>query len=386
MTDRGETANARIQQFLAEADPRLTGVLFIDLAAIAANYRLLSGTCAPAKCAGVIKANAYGLGVVRVASTLAGVGCDTFFVATLREAESLKEAVGDAVIYVLDGLLPGTGPVFTSNEFRPVLNSLADVREWDEHCRSAGAQGKAAIQLDTGMTRLGLSPAELAELAGQPELLATFETVLVMSHVACADEPNHPKNAQQLARFREMRQLLSPRPASFANSAGVFLGRSYHFDLARPGIALYGGRAVMGEPNPMATVVHLYGRIVQVRQTTEPVTVGYGATHSLDPPRRLATVAAGYADGYPRHASASSTDPGATVRLAGHAVPVIGRISMDLIVLDVSDLPEDVAQRGGWVELLGAKVTVDDLADRAGTIGYEILTRLGRRYHRIYLD
>jgi alanine racemase len=240
------------------------------------------------------------------------------------------------------------------------------------------------VHIDTGMNRLGLPAAEVVELAGEASLFEAFEMCLVMSHLACADEAGNPLNQRQRARFDALRALLPPAPASLANSGGVFLGRDFHYDLVRPGIALYGGRAAEGEPSPMQWVVQLQARILQVRPCAVGDTVGYGATYVCDRPMRVATIACGYADGFLRAISRVGRSSGAVGFLGPHSVPIIGRVSMDLITLDVTDVPETLAQRGAWIEVLGARTTIDDLTDRAGTIGYELLTRLGRRVHRIY--
>ena len=374
-----------IARHLADVDPSATGVLFVDLSAIARNYRAIAGLCSTAECSGVVKANAYGLGLRAVASALANAGCATFFVATLAEAQSLRDQLPDARVYVLNGLLPGTASQFRNRGLRPVLNSLVEVQEWIAESRDTGEMGYAAVQFDTGMTRLGLTPKESATLAESTELTEATRPTLKMSHLACADEQRHEQNSMQLKAFRDVCSR-HQGTASLANSAGTMLAGDYHFDLVRPGVALYGGRAVADVPNPMSPVVHLYGRILQIREIDATVHVGYGATHRVTGPRRLATVAAGYADGYFRHLSATHERSGASVLVGGCKAPVVGRISMDLTVVDVSRVPAEQVVRGGWAELIGFDMTVDDVADCAGTIGYEVLTRLGRRYRRIYLE
>jgi alanine racemase len=235
------------------------------------------------------------------------------------------------------------------------------------------------------MSRLGLPEDELETLASEPERLDGIELALVMSHLACADEPGHPLNAEQLARFSAARARLPTAMASFANSSGIFLGAEYHFDLGRPGVALYGINPTPGRPNPMRQVVRLQGKILQVREIDAPRTVGYGATHRAAGPTRVATVAVGYADGYLRSLSNRGS-----AWLGNQRVPVVGRVSMDLITLDVTGASPDSAHPGAFVDLIGPELsadpelTVDDVAAAAGTIGYEILTALGQRYHRIY--
>jgi alanine racemase len=291
-----------------------------------------------------------------------------------------------AAIYILDGLLPGAATYYAGFDLRPCLGSLAEVREWAAFCRATGRRLAAAIHIDTGMNRLGLPAAEVDLLAAETDLFADIDLKLVMSHLACADDPAHAMNRHQRTAFDALRARLPKAPASLANSGGVFLGPDFHYDLVRPGIALYGGRALDGQPNPMRWVVQLQARILQVRETPAGASVGYGATYVCERPTKIATIACGYADGFLRAISRVGRSSGAVGFLGPHPVPIIGRVSMDTITLDVTDVPSVLAQRGAWVEVMGARTTVDDLTDRAGTIGYELLTRLGRRVHRIHLD
>ena len=367
--------------------PEARAVLTIDLAALRANWGALNAASGLAECAGVIKADAYGLGIEQIAHALVDEGCKTFFVATLTEARIVRLAHPPARIFVLDGLLPGAAAHYTGFDLCPCLSSLDEVREWAAWCDATGRRLPAALHIDTGMHRLGLSAAELDQLVGpEGSLLARFELVLVMSHLACADVRGHPLNELQLQRFRAMRAKLPPAPASLANSGGVFLGPDYHFDLVRPGIALYGGRAFEGHENPMHWVVRLQARILQVRNVKAGDSIGYGATFTAERDSRVATLACGYADGFLRALSGPTGRPGPVGYIGEHQVPVVGRVSMDLITVDVTGVPERAACRGAWVEVLGARTTIDDLTDMAGTIGYELLTRLGRRVHRIYAE
>lgn len=361
-------------------------VLTIDLAALRSNWARLNQETGKAECAGVIKADAYGLGLEQIVTALRDGGCETFFCASIGEAQRVRTVVPGAAVYVLDGLLPGAAPAYSGFDLRPCLASIAEVREWVAYCDATGRKLRAALNIDTGMNRLGMPPSEVAELAAEPALLERFDCSLVMSHLACADDRRHPMNRRQKARFDELRAMLPKLPASLANSGGVFLGPDYHYDLVRPGIALYGGRAVEAEPNPMRWVVQLQARILQVRPCAVGETVGYGASFACERPTRIATIACGYADGFLRAISGKSGHSGAVGFIGEHPVPIIGRVSMDLITVDVTDVPEVHAQRGAWVEVMGARTTIDDLTDRAGTIGYELLTRLGRRVHRIYQD
>ncbi len=354
------------------------GILTIDLDAVAANWRLIRDAVAPqgARAAAVVKADSYGLGADRVARRLAAEGCRSFVVASLDEGMAVRAVIGpDPAILVLGGPFAGCEGDFTAHDLTPVLNSPEQMRRWADK----GGGRPSVLHVDTGMSRLGLTPDEVGDLADSP-LLAAVRPVLLMSHLACADESGHPMNAQQLARLQAAQQRLGIPRASFANSSGVFLGPAYHFHLVRPGMALYGLNPTPGAANPMAPVVRLEARIIQVRAVDEGMTVGYGATHQIAGPRRLATVAAGYADGLLR-----SLSNRAFGWLEGVRVPLVGRVSMDLIIFDVTEVPEAQAQAGALVELVGPHQSADDLADLAGTIGYEVLTALGRRYHRHYL-
>jgi len=332
----------------------------------------------------VVKADAYGLGMAEVAPALARAGCKTFFVATLGEAAELRALLLDATIYVLGGLLKDTGPVYRALGLRPVLNSAAEVEEWAAFCSAVRAKLPAAIHIDSGMNRLGLSADEVASLARAKGLLGTFELTLLMSHLACADEPDHAKNETQRKTFDSLRAKLPKAPASLANSAGILLGRAYHYDLVRPGIALYGGKASRTGADRFAPVVELSGRILQVRDVPAGETVGYGATRMLKRPSRIATLAVGYADGFFRSLSVADGKQGLQVYLGPHPAPLLGRVSMDLITVDVTDVPEEHARRGAFVELIGKQIPAHHLAAHAGTIDYEVLTNLGARARRRY--
>jgi alanine racemase len=286
---------------------------------------------------------------------------------------------------VLGGLLPDTAPIFEQHNLRPVLNSEAEVTEWAEHCASQGRTLPAALHIDSGMNRLGLSAAEVERVARRDSLWTAFELALVMSHLACSDEVGHPKNERQRKLFDTLRAELPDASASFANSAGILLGKQHHYDMVRPGIALYGGKAIASGDNPFQPAVAWFGRILQVRDVAPGETVGYGATRTLKHPTRIAVVAVGYADGFFRSLSVKDEQTGLSVYIEGHAAPILGRVSMDLITVDVTSLPESIAQRGGWVELIGPNLTAQEMAHHAGTIDYEILTNLGTRALRRYI-
>ncbi|MBM3544918.1 MAG: alanine racemase [Alphaproteobacteria bacterium] len=362
-----------------------TAILTIDLDALAANYHRLRELAGTAECAAVVKADAYGIGMAQAAPVLWRAGCRTFFVATLTEAKALRALLPDAVIYVFSGLLPGTAEIYRAHDLRPVLNSLEEIKEWAEYGRSVGAKLPCAVHIDSGMNRLGLSADEVDAVSATRDLWPALTLSLVMSHLACADDPDHPKSGTQRKAFDRLRALLPQAIASLANSAGILLGADYAYDMVRPGIALYGGHPRRQGPNPFRPVVHLAGRILQVRNVAAGETVGYGATRSFKRPARIATVASGYADGVLRALSAGDDADGLVVSIAGHAAPVIGRVSMDLITIDVTAVPEEHSRRGAFVELIGPNVTAQEFAARAGTIDYEVLTSLGRRALRRYI-
>ena len=376
----------------ASAKPALTagppaaqagGVLTIDLGALCENWHTLAQRALPSECAAVVKADAYGCGLEPVAKALARAGCKTFFVADLDEARRARAAAPDAAIYVLGGLMPGTGPAFAEINARPVIGNLLELAEWDAFVAAAEWNGGAALHVDTGMNRLGVTPDEAAALA--PRIRAENHGIaLLMSHLACAQTPEHPLNRKQIDLFREIRLLYRGIPSSLANSSGVFLGDAAHCDVVRPGVALYGVNPTPGRANPMRPVVGLQARILQVRHVARGEGVGYDAAWTARHASRIAIVAVGYGDGFPRAAGATDSTPGVDAIIAGKRCPIAGRVSMDLIAIDVSDLPEGAARRGEMATLIGDGISVDTVANIAGTIGYEILTRLGRRYHRIY--
>jgi alanine racemase len=359
------------------------GVLTVDLDAIIANWRKLEKTAVPAECAGVVKADAYGCGIEQVSRALAAAGCKTFFVATLDEARKLRAALPQATIYTLNGFFQNTGEAYAEIDCKPVIGDLNELAEWDVFCRRSGWSGGAAIHIDTGMNRLGLTIAEAQGII--PRINAGDHGItLVMSHLVSAELVNNPTNARQLTAFREIASLFTNVQTSLSNSSAIYLGASFQFDMVRPGAALYGINPTPEADNPMQPVVELKARIVQIRHIERGDTVGYGGTWTARRPTKLAIVAAGYADGYFRAASASDGTRGAEVVVAGKRCPIAGRISMDLMAVDITDLPPNAARRGHMVTLIGEGITVDELAHHFGTIGYEVLTSLGSRYARIY--
>lgn len=359
------------------------GILTIDLDAIVANWRKLERASVPAECAAVIKANAYGCGIGPVAKALAAAGCRTFFVATLDEARAARAAVSRATIYVLSGFFQNTGEAYARIDCRPVIGDLNELAEWDMFCRRSGWSGGAALHVDTGMNRLGLTQSEAQGLI--PRIHAAAHRItLVMSHLVAAEQPKSQINARQLMAFREIATGFAGVPASLANSAGIFRGLPFLFDMVRPGGALYGSSPTPGAENPMLPVVELKARIVQIRELERGDSVGYGAAWTARRHARIAIVAAGYADGYFRAASTKDGGRGAQVIVAGKRCPIAGRVSMDMIAVDITALPPDAARRGHMATLIGEGITVDELATHFGTIGYEVLTSLGRRFARVY--
>lgn len=352
-------------------------VLTIDLGALRRNYRLLRQRLdGKGACAAVVKADGYGLGADEVAATLRGEGCRDFFVAHVAEGLALRSVLGpEPSIFILNGLPPGTAHEAAQADLVPVCNSLAQLDDWRAHAHGRAAVLPVAVQLDSGMHRLGFDPGEVDRLAADPAAFEGLALKLVMSHLACADQPDHPANEDQLRTFQTLRRKLPAAPASLANSSGLFLGERFRFDLARPGAALYGVNPRPGEPNPMEAVLSLSARVIQTREVAAGAGIGYGHTARATARLRTATISIGYADGWPRAAAAGAAF------LGGVRLPILGRVSMDSIVLDVSALEPGGLQAGDMVDLIGAHQTVDDVAALAGTIGYEIFTGLGRRFH-----
>ncbi len=352
--------------------------LEIDLGAIVANWLGLKARLRPgADCAGVVKADAYGLGAAQIGPALAEAGCRVFFVAHLGEALTLRPLLpAGCDVFVLNGVLPGEAPEFRAAGVHPVLNTIAQVASWSAYAARLGPELPAALHVDTGMSRLGISQNESRHLAADSSALAGIELRYVMSHLARAEE-DVPMNAAQLAEFTAATRLWPAVPASLANSSGIFLGPGFHFNLARPGAALYGINPLPGRPNPQRPVATLSAPVLQVSDISPPRTVGYGASYQASAPTRVATIALGYADGWLRGLS----NRGAAA-FGDLLLPFIGRVSMDLITLDTSTAPD--LKVGDHVELLGPKRPVDLIAEEAGTNGWEILTRLGDRFARSY--
>lgn len=366
---------------MTAASQRAGAVLTIDLGAVRDNWLSLRRRLGGAACAAVVKADGYGLGAAQVAPAVAEAGCRHFFVAHLDEAAVIRPLLPEsATVHVLNGLPPGAELDCAGLGAIPVLNGRGQIDAWRRTAAQLGRRLPAALQVDSGMARLGLSPEEIEALADDAASLEGIAPTLVMSHLACADEFDNPANAAQLARFAEARRRLPAAPASFANSSGIFLGNAFHFDLARPGAALYGVNPVPRSANPMRPVVRLQGKVVQTREVPAGAGVGYGLTWTAPARSRLATVSVGYADGYLRSLSGRGC-----AWLDGTALPLVGRVSMDTITIDITAVPEAAIGPGTLVDLISPDHGVDAVAERAGTIGYEILTSLGSRYARSYV-
>lgn len=365
--------------------PGATGIVTVDLDVLTANWRALAALVAPAECGAVVKADAYGLGAAEVIPALARAGVRTFFVATPDEAEKARRLAPTARLFALDGLLPGAAESFIATNTAPVLTSLAEITAWKAEAARAGTPLPAAFQVDSGLNRLGLSEVDVKSLADDTTLLDGLELRLVMSHLACADDPAHGHNEKQRANFERMRAMLPAAPASLAASDGLMLGAPFHYDLVRPGYALYGGQAFQGGPTPVHPVVTVEARVLQVRNLAPGDTVGYSATWTAERPTRLAVIAAGYADGLARALSAASGTTGTMVAIRGQHAPIVGRVSMDLITVDVTDMAESVVA-GDMATLVGPGLTIETMGHASGTIGYEVLTRLGQRFVRRYVS
>jgi len=350
-------------------------ILTINLNAVRENYKILKAEVGGSKVMAVVKANAYGLGVAQIAPALAIDGCDSFFVANLDEALELRETLSDVTIFVLHGIIAGQEDVFTENNITPVLNCIDQVNIWQKYAIKKQKNLPCILHFDTGMNRLGIRKETISNGKLKSENL---DIKYIMSHLACADEKEHAKNKEQLLEFHSIAKNFPGIKLSIANSGAIFLGKDYHLDMVRPGVAIYGVNPSIDSPNNMKNVVSLTSKILQIEQVDSAGTVGYGAKYKIKAGTRIATIAVGYADGYLR----SLSDCGICA-IGGQIVPVIGRVSMDLVTVDVTKIPVEKLA-GAEIELIGDNISVDVVAKRAGTIGYEILTSLGSRYKRIY--
>jgi alanine racemase len=366
-----------------------SGRITIDLRALQANYRALARVAQPARTAGVVKADAYGLGIAEVGPALAAAGCDTFFVALPEEGLALRTVAPRARIFVLGGLFGAqSADAMLDAGLIPVLNGASDLAIWESRSALRERSRACAIAVDTGMNRLGMTPAQALAFAEDNALTRAVEPVLVMSHLACADMRDHPANRNQLDALGAVLEAFPGVEASLSNSAGLLLGRDFHLDLTRPGIAVYGGSPSGGVT--MRTVVTAEARVLQVRQARAGETVSYGATEVLQRDTLIAVTGAGYADGLPRAASGAGVPlreifPGGCGVLHGRRVPILGRVTMDLTMFDVTDLGPDGVAVGDMIQLFGPDLPIDEAAAAAGMVAYELLTGLGRRFERVYV-
>ncbi|WP_316354636.1 alanine racemase [Candidatus Trichorickettsia mobilis] len=369
-------------------------ILTIDLPSIRANYRILSTIANQAILGAVVKANCYGLGATKIATALQQEGCRNFFVATIDEAIELQESLGNNIavvsnklvskssstnIFVLSGVSNTDVKVFDQYKLIPVLNNLTQLQIWNQLASNKNTKLPAILHFNTGMHRLGIPHEEIEIIQQNPNLLHGLELLYIMSHLSASTDADHLYNQQQLTKFKNYRQCFPEIKASLANSSSIFLGSDYHYDLIRPGAALYGINPTPRQPNPMQHVVSLTAPIIQLQSVLTGSAISYDMTFITKRDTIIATLPIGYADGYPRALSNRGK-----VYIAGHPAPVVGTISMDLIVVDVTDIPSEHIFLGQQVEIIGDYYTIDQLAEDAGTIAYEILTRLGKRYHRIY--
>lgn len=357
------------------------GVIEVDLAALAKNYRTLAEQADPATCAAAVKANAYGLGVERIAPCLWEQGCRDYFVATLDEGLELRSFLRKANIFVLNGLLEGQERSFDDKKLVPVLNDLGQIEVWRRYCKDHETALPCVVQFDTGMNRLGLTAAEARRLSDRVEFLSGITVQGIMSHLACASDPTHPLNEAQRLAFDRIRSDYPDITASLANSAGVFLGQPFHFDMVRVGIALYGGNPLDERDHGVEPVVRVRSRILQERVVEAGASIGYNATHTVDVRTRLITVSAGYADGVSTRLSNTGF-----VAIDGQRAPIVGRVSMDLITVDVTNVSEEKTKPGGYVDLVGPGLSLDEAAATGGLIPYEILTGLSPRFERRYVE
>ena len=368
----------------AIAPEQAAAMLTVDLGNLQRNWLALAARAAPAQCAGVVKADAYGMGLEPCARALWAAGCRSFFVAIPQEGAQLRKLLSEATIFVLDGLLPGLADFYAEHRLVPVLASPDEIAEWTGLARRRGHRLSAGLHVETGINRLGLTAAQVEAIADRPDRLEGLDLALVMSHFACADEPDSCMTERQCREFDRLRALLPPAPASLANSPGTLRSPPCAYDLVRPGVALYGGNPFADAPDATAPVAYVSAVLLQVRDIAAGETVGYGATWRAPRRSRVGVIGVGYGDGFPRAMAQPLSKTPAQVYIAGHFAPIVGRISMDLTTIDLTDVPPETARRGARVELLGDHVTVNDVARWADTIPYEILTGLGSRLARQY--
>lgn len=359
---------------------RTPGRLTLNLAALASNYHLCRSMTS-AHVAAAVKANAYGIGMEHAARALITEGCDTFFVASLDEALSLRALDPAITIAVLGGPQIGAENDFTAHHIIPCLSSPDMIDRWQSYARTQDKKLPVILHVDTGINRLGLSADEAQQIIDNHERVSGLDIKIIMSHFACADEKDHPLNTLQADRFAALAAHFPAAEKSLCNSSGLFRNKDWHHDVVRIGYALYGGNPTPETNNPMQSVVTLEVPVLQIRAVKKGESIGYGASHVFDHDTTTATIGVGYADGFLRSASNS-----ARVYWNGQACPVIGRVSMDLVTIDLGGVNGPPPVPGDFIEIIGPHQGVDDLATAAGTIGYEILTSLGTRYARLYRE
>ena len=361
------------------------GRLTVDLGALKRNWQALDKVSRGALTGAVVKADAYGTGIAQASRAFYEAGARFFFAATPDEGIAVRAALPeDSHIFILDGLFPGSAPLYVGERLMPCIGSIPMLEEWLHACVASNQALPAALHFDTGINRLGFRLNETSIVKRLVDAIG-YAPQMIMSHLACADMPAHEKNRTQLALFTSVMAQFPGIPATLSNSAGLMSNRENHFQMVRPGIALYGGRAVAGRRNPMAPVVTLEAPVLMTKDVKTGETVGYGALQTMSRDSRLAIVAIGYADGFFRSLSSSNNHRGTHVVIHGQPCPVVGRVSMDMIGVDITDLPQP-PMPGEMVEIIGKQVTVDDHADIANTIGYEVLTSLKGRYSRQYIE
>lgn len=358
----------------------VTTALEINLSSVAHNFHYLSGLLSKATCSAVVKANAYGFGATQVASVLSKNGCKEFYVATIDEGIHLRQVLPDAFIGVFNGLLPGTESYFEEHNLIPVLNDLGQLTAWQNRAKRVEENLPAIVHVDTGMWRLGLPPQESKILLEQQERLNGLDIKYIMSHLAVSDQPSHEKNQRQWHSFKNILEALPQARASLANSNGIFLGPQYHFDQVRPGRSLYGLGSCDTSAEGLQRVLRLYSKVVQVRDVEVGETIGYDASYMVQRPTRLATISIGYADGL-----LSTLGNRGVLHIDEVPAPIVGRVSMDLITIDVTNVPEFRIQPGSWVEVFGPHLSADSVALAAGTTSRELMVHLGQRLHKTYI-
>ena len=364
----------------------LTGAqVVIDLGALVSNWKFLQSQFSGKICGAVVKANAYGIGVKPAVSALYSAGCRYFFVALPEEGEIVRTCAPDATIIVLNGLVPNQCKYYDSHKLIPSLNSEEEFFEWMSFKSEFPSEDPIVLHFDTGINRLGMHFNSLKKIAENFPKELKKNSLILMTHLACADAPQHPKNNEQLARFSEYENLFPNAVASMCNSAGIFLGTNFHFDIARPGIALYGAKSVASEPCHTLPVASLYAKILQIRSLPVGETVGYGATYKVKKQSRIATIACGYADGFFRNINSETNKYQPCIYIKDFRAPIVGRISMDQIQVDVTEIPESLCQRNTTVEYFGKNISVDEIAQWANTIPNEVLTGLSPRVTRKYI-